>query len=152
MSRRKSRILAFQALYSWNVSKAPLEDLLTFSWLQKDSELSSNENFVKELSETAREEQTFARFIIAGAIEHSDEIDKLISDHLAANWSLERLNKVALAILRISIYEMRYQPDSNQKIIIDEAINIAKEFGAEDSYKFINAILDKIGKNDGAAE
>ena len=55
-------------------------------------------------------------------------------------------------ILRISIYEMRWQPDSKTKIIIDEAINIAKDFGAEDSYKFINAILDKIGKNDGEKE
>lgn len=152
MSRRKSRIIAFQALYSWDVTKASLEDIMTFSWLQKDSELSANENSVKELSETAKDEQMFARFLIAGTIEHSDEIDKLIAEHLAANWSLERLNKVALAILRISIYEMRYQPESNPKIIIDEAINIAKDFGAEDSYKFINAILDKIGKNDSPAE
>ncbi len=152
MSRRKSRIIAFQALYSWDVSKASLDDLLTFSWLQKDSEITADENSEKVLSDTAREEQTFARFLIAGAIEHSEEIDKLIAEHLAENWSLDRLNKVALAILRVSIYELRYQPDSKDKIIIDEAINIAKDFGAEDSYKFINAILDKIGKNDDASK
>lgn len=152
MSRRRSRIIAFQALYSWDVTRASLEDIMTFSWLQKDSEFAQNENSVKELSDTANDELVFARFLIAGTIEHSNEIDKLIEEHLAANWSLERLNKVALAILRISIYEMRWQPDSKTKIIIDEAINIAKDFGAEDSYKFINAILDKIGKNDGEKE
>lgn len=152
MSRRRSRIIAFQALYSWDVTRASLEDIMTFSWLQKDSEFSQNENSVKELSDTANDELVFARFLIAGTIEHSSEIDKLIEEHLAANWSLERLNKVALAILRISIYELRWQPDSKTKIIIDEAINIAKDFGAEDSYKFINAILDKIGKNDGEKE
>ncbi len=152
MSRRRSRIIAFQALYSWDVTKASMEDIMNFSWLQKDSEFSQNENSVKELSDTANDELVFARFLIAGTIEHSNEIDKLIEEHLASNWSLDRLNKVALAILRISIYEMRWQPDSKTKIIIDEAINIAKDFGAEDSYKFINAILDKIGKNDGEKE
>ncbi len=123
---------------------------MTFSWLEKDSEFAQENQ--KELSATAKEEQTFASLLIAGTIEHSDEIDKLITEHLASNWSLDRLNKVALAILRISIYEMRWQKDSVQKIIIDEAISIAKSYGAEDSYKFINAILDKIGKNESPQE
>ena len=146
MSRRKGRIIAFQALYSWDVSKASVEDLLTFSWLQKDSELSS-ENSV-EPSENAKEERTFASLIIAGTIDHVDEIDKIIESHLSDTWSLDRLNKVALAILRISTYEIKYQKNVAAKIIIDEAVNIAKDYGTDDSYKFINAVLDKIGKDE----
>lgn len=141
MSRRKGRILAFQALYSWDVTKSSIEDLLTFSWLEKGNEE------VKP-SETAKEENTFASLIIAGTIEHIDEIDALIENHLAENWSKDRINKVALAILRTSIYEMKFQNGAQPGIIIDEAVNIAKDYGADDSYKFINAVLDKIGKNE----
>ena len=146
MSRRKGRITAFQALYSWDVSKASIDDLLTFSWLQKDDEI-AQEN-VEQPSENAREERTFASLIISGTIEHIDEIDKIIESHLSASWKIDRLNKVALAILRIGTYEIKYQSNVSAKIIIDEAVNIAKDYGTDDSYKFINAVLDKIGKDE----
>ena len=62
---------------------------------------------------------------------------------------MERVNKVSLAILRTSIYEMLYQQGSEAKIVIDEAVNITKDYGPEDSYKFVNAVLDKIRKDAG---
>jgi N utilization substance protein B len=150
VSRRKGRILAFQALYSWDVSKTPLEDLLTFSWLSKDAEGSSSDSQVDdevELKTSEKPEQIFAGLIISGTIQKIQEIDKLIESHLSASWSFERINKVTLAILRTGIYELIYQTDSEPKIVIDEAVNIAKEYGTDDSYKFINAILDKISKD-----
>lgn len=143
MSRRKGRILAFQGLYSWDVSKSPVEDILNFSWLQKDSEEDEGQT---KVTGDSLEERTFASLIISGTIEHIQEIDALIEKHLSENWTLERINKVSLAILRTSIYEMKFQNGSQPKIVIDEAVNIAREYGLEDSYKFINAVLDKIGK------
>lgn len=98
--------------------------------------------------EAFRDKKTFSSLIIAGTIEHLNEIDEMIKKHLAANWSLERINKVALAILRTSTYEIVFQKDIEPKIVIDEAINIAKDYGSDDSYKFINAVLDKIGKDE----
>ena len=90
MSRRKSRILAFQALYSWDVSKSSVDDLPPFyfnpermpkcsidSILQKDSEIEAGME-MKEPSDSLKEEQTFASFIISGTIDHIDEIDKVI--------------------------------------------------------------------------
>ena len=136
MSRRKGRVLAFQALYSWDVSQTPLEDLLKFSW----------QNDVQQEADSNTEETAFARIIVTGTIEHVAQIDELIKNHLSASWTMERINKVTLAILRMSIYEMEFQKDSQKKIVIDEAVNIAREYGLEDSYKFINAVLDKIGK------
>ena len=147
MSRRKSRIIAFQALYSWDVSKESVDDILSFSWLQKDSEI--KEGVEHNFSESEKEEQTFASFIIKGTIDHVDEIDELIKNHLSSSWSMERVNKVSLAILRTSIYEMLYQQGSEAKIVIDEAVNITKDYGPEDSYKFVNAVLDKIRKDAG---
>ena len=152
MSRRNGRVIAFQALYSWDVTKASLDDLLTFEWLQKDHEVEGSiepaEQPVVELSETSKEERTFASLIIAGTISHIDEIDKLVESHLSASWSMERISRVALAILRTSVYELLFQNGAEPKIVIDEAVNIAKDFDTDDSYKFINAVLDKIGKDE----
>ena len=141
MSRRNGRVIAFQAVYSWDVTKASLEDLLSFSWLQKDGDNAA-------LSENSKEERTFASLIIAGTIDHIDEIDKLIESHLSSSWSMERISRVALAILRTSVYELLFQNGAEAKIVIDEAVNIAKDFDTDDSYKFINAVLDKIGKDE----
>lgn len=143
MSRRKGRIIAFQALYSWDVSKSSLDDLLSFSWLQK-----SDEQEMDEPSESAKEERTFASIIISGTISHIDEIDKLIENHLSSSWSMDRISRVSLAILRTSVYEILFQNGSEPRIVIDEAVNISKDYDTDDSYKFINAVLDKIGKDE----
>ena len=152
MSRRNGRVIAFQAVYSWDVTKASLDDLLTFEWLQKDKEIDGSidpaDQPVVELSETSKEERTFASLIIAGTISHIDEIDKLIENHLSSSWSMDRISRVALAILRTSVYEILFQNGAEEKIVIDEAVNIAKDFDTDDSYKFINAVLDKIGKDE----
>ena len=157
MSRRNGRVIAFQALYSWDVTKASLDDLLTFEWLQKDTEIGSADQVAEQnelneqmfaLSETSKEERTFASIIISGTISHIDEIDKLIESHLSASWSMERISRVALAILRTSVYEILFQNGAEAKIVIDEAVNIAKDFDTDDSYKFINAVLDKIGNDE----
>ena len=152
MSRRNGRVIAFQAVYSWDVTKASLDDLLTFEWLQKDKEIDGSidpaDQPVVELSETSKEERTFASLIIAGTISHIDEIDKLIENHLSSSWSMDRISRVALAILRTSVYEILFQNGAEAKIVIDEAVNIAKDFDTDDSYKFINAVLDKIGKDE----
>lgn len=153
MSRRKGRILAFQVLFSWEATKSSLDDLLNFSWLQKDSEFTANpetEAAVAEVKESSKEEQTFASLIASGTVDHISEIDDMIKAHLTKDWSLERINKVTLAILRTSIYEMKFQAGSTPQIVIDEAVKIAKDFGTDDSYKFINAVLDKIGKDEAA--
>jgi N utilization substance protein B len=153
VSRRKGRILAFQVLFSWEATKSSLDDLLNFSWLQKDSEFTANpetEAAVAEVKESSKEEQTFASLIASGTVDHISEIDDMIKAHLTKDWSLERINKVTLAILRTSIYEMKFQTGSTPQIVIDEAVKIAKDFGTDDSYKFINAVLDKIGKDEPA--
>jgi N utilization substance protein B len=62
------------------------------------------------------------------------------------HWDFSRLNKVDLAILRISAYCLLFQSDIPPSVTIDEAIDIAKEFGTDDSYRFINGVLDGIRK------
>lgn len=139
MSRRNGRILAFQALYSWEVGGINIDDLVSFSWIEDDD----------PAKETVKDEVecTFARLLVTGTIEHIQEIDDLIKSKLSDKWTIDRINKVALNVLRMSIYSLLYQKDTDAKIVIDEAIEISKDFGAEDSYKFINAVLDNIKKD-----
>ncbi|MBP5444084.1 MAG: transcription antitermination factor NusB [Treponema sp.] len=134
MSRRKGRILAFQALYSYDVGGESLEQLLKLEWA--------------ELKESEKDADTvdFARIIISGTINHIEEVDEAIKKHLTQNWEFSRVNRVSLAILRISSYSLLFQPEIHPTIVIDEAIDIAREYGADDSYKFINAVLDHIRK------
>ena len=135
MARRKSRILAFQALFSWDMGNKNLDDLFLFPWAGDSKILSDQESL------------TFAKLLIAGTVEHIQEIDKLIEKHLENTWSIERINKVDLAILRISVYPLIYQKDIHPTIVINEAVDISKEFGSADSYKFINAVLDNVRKD-----
>ena len=61
---------------------------------------------------------------------------------------MDRISRVSLAILRTSVYEILFQNGSEPRIVIDEAVNISKDYDTDDSYKFINAVLDKIGKDE----
>ncbi|MCQ2573129.1 MAG: transcription antitermination factor NusB [Treponema sp.] len=130
MSRRKGRVLAFQGLYSWDVGKNPLEEILAFTWPEAKDE----------------EAEAFAGLVINGAVEHIEEIDKKIESHLSDSWTMERINKVSLSILRMSVYELMFQSSAESKVVIDEAVEIAKKYGEDGSFKFINAVLDNIRK------
>ena len=137
-SRRKGRILAFQALYSWDAHYSQTketsipEGLLDFSWVSGDVPLD--------------EEMTaFSRLLVTGTIENIASVDKMIRKHLQ-NWDLKRLNRVDLAILRMSVYTLMFQTDMPPSVVIDEAVDISKEFGTNDSYRFVNGVLDGIRK------
>ena len=140
-SRRKGRILAFQALYSWDVRYSQTGDtgipdeLLNFSWALKSSDTSALDD------ETA----VFSRLLISGTVENIAAVDDMIQTHLK-NWTLKRLNRVDLAILRLSVYTLMFQSDMPPSIVIDEAVDISKEFGTDDSYRFVNGVLDSIRK------
>lgn len=76
--------------------------------------------------------------------EHIDEIDRLIEDN-TSGWSIDRISKTELAILRTAVTEMLYMEDIPIAVSINEAVEIAKKYGNERSYAFVNAVLRKIG-------
>ena len=131
-SRRKGRILAFQALYCWESARAPVEELAQFSWLENE-----------KLQALDAQIAAFSRLLIAGTIENIGDVDKMIRKHLQ-NWDFSRLNRVDLAILRISVYALLFQKEIAPSIVIDEAIGISREFGTDDSFRFVNGVLDAI--------
>ncbi len=144
MARRKGRILAFQALYAWETGAVDSSNILEFAWASSAL-----------LDRMGDEGLAFSRIIVQGTLDHLEEIDEIISKHLV-NWDFSRLNKVDVAILRISVYSLLYQKDIHPSITIDEAIDISQEFGTDDSFRFINGVLGAIqsahGSDKGSAE
>jgi N utilization substance protein B len=129
--KREGRIIAFQALFAYDFHELPLDDILKFDWLEK---------------ETDRTSLDYAMFLISGTISNLESIDGIIKSKLR-NWDFERISSIDKAILRFSIFSIIYEKELPEKIIINEAIEIVKEFGSDESYKFVNGILDAIRKS-----
>ncbi len=127
--RHLNRVSAIQYLYSYEFNKP--ENLM------------DGLRCYFEEQEQGREFHAFSEELVNGTIEHIEEIDEKIRSH-AANWDFKRIAKVDLAILRLAIYELLYRNDIPPIVSINEAIDLSKEFSAEDSRRFINGILDKI--------
>lgn len=79
--------------------------------------------------------------------EHLEEIDALLNEK-SAGWKTKRMSKVDLNILRLAVYEMKYDEDVPVKVAINEAVEISKSFGGDDSASFVNGILGKIARED----
>ena len=88
----------------------------------------------------------YASSLFQGTVEHQDEIDLLIRSK-AEHWRLERMPAVDRNILRLAVYEFLHQQDVPKLVVINEAIELAKRFGAEDSGRFVNGLLDGLLKS-----
>ena len=134
-SRRKGRILAFQTLFSKDFNNNSTEELIKFNWM----DASKLENFDNDTID-------FAKLLVIGTIENLEEIDSAIKKQLKS-WDFNRIVKVELAILRLSVYSLLFQKDIPGTVTINEAIDIAKDYGSDEAYRFINGILDGINKS-----
>ena len=109
-----------------------------------------NDKAVEQFDELLKEKKIknkkaeFAKDLLKGVLEHQEEIDKIIKDHLI-DWSFDRLDKIDKQILRVGVYELKYT-DTPFQIVIDEAVKIAKNFSEDKAKSFINGILDRIAK------
>ncbi len=88
----------------------------------------------------------FAERLLRGSLEHREEIDAVIGAQ-AENWRLERMPVVDRNILRLAVYELLYESDVPHLVVVDEAIELAKQFGSEQSGRFINGLLDGVLKS-----
>jgi N utilization substance protein B len=131
--RTKAREYALQILYAVDITKKDPQDCIEGFWV--DSE------------ETSGEVKSFAGSIVAGVCENLKKIDSLISKH-ATNWQLDRMAVIDKNVMRLATYELLFAEDIPPKVSINEAIDLAKKFGGNDSGKFVNGVLDKINKTE----
>ena len=129
----RARVLAFQIIYSWDFEKKSDPELLFTS--------------VRDLSpdEFDAASEAYVKLTVCGTLENIQTIDSTIRNHIK-NWNFDRISRIDLAILRLSVYGLLFQKGTDGKIIINEAVKLAQEFGGDDSYKFVNGVLDAIYK------
>ncbi|WP_127959163.1 transcription antitermination factor NusB [Serratia microhaemolytica] len=125
-ARRRARECAVQALYSWQVSHNDIADI--------------EHQFLTE-QDVKGADITYFRELLSGVATHATLLDSLMTPYLSRQ--LEELGPVERAVLRLALYELKMREDVPYKVAINEAIELAKIFGAEDSHKFVNGVLDK---------
>lgn len=133
MNRVKSREYLLQLTYQMNINKESYDE--TF-----ESFMDNEEEDKDDL------DLSFIKVGLKGIQDNLQVIDSKIEEQLV-NWKLNRISKVNLSILRISIYEMLFREDIPAKVSINEGIELAKKFSDEKSVSFINGVLDKVYKN-----
>ncbi|WP_125711638.1 transcription antitermination factor NusB [Companilactobacillus kedongensis] len=127
MNRHKIRELAVQSLFSIETTK-------------DDSQTAINS--VMDIADLGEEEAPeYLTFLVSGTLEKQAELDKEIADHLKKKWTIQRLSRIDRVILRVGLFEMENSLEVPKKVAIDEAIELAGEFGDKDSKSFVNGIL-----------
>ena len=118
-------------LFQWDVTHDEIEQVIA--------------TFFQNQPEEVPAIVTFARQLVSGTVAHVEQIDELIRRH-AENWRLDRMAIVDRNILRVSVQEFLYDRETPKTVVINEAIEIARRFSAQESPQFINGILDSIKK------
>ena len=125
--RRRARECAVQALYSWAVSQNSPEIV----------EL----NFMTE-QDMKGVDTPYFRKLFRQTVENVETVERIMQGYL--DRGLEELDPIEKSILRLAVYELQFEADVPYKVVINEAIEVAKVFGADESHKYINGVLDKI--------
>jgi N utilization substance protein B len=152
--RRTAREMAVQMLYQSDIGGSPLPHIFNSfdlsEYLAREASAERRKT-AEERQEFARRRQRvveafeYAQNLVRGTLENQERIDELIRSQ-ADNWRLERMPAVDRNILRLAIYEMLHEQETPKLVVLDEAIELAKKFGSEQSGRFVNGLLDGLLK------
>jgi transcription antitermination protein NusB len=133
-SRRQAREAAVQMLYQWEVGKQSMLDVMQTYWTTPG--LTDDEPL-------ADDQRQFATTLTNGVAATVEQLDPMIAE-AAQNWRLERMAIMDRIILRLAVYEFLHQPETPARVIINEALELARTFSTDDAVRFINGMLDGI--------
>jgi transcription antitermination protein NusB len=128
-ARRLARELLVKALYQWQIAGHSVPEIST--------QFAADEEF-------ARCDEAFFAEMLAATVADAPALDTLIARHAARG--IEQLDAVGRAILLLGLAELKFREDVPSKVVINEAVELAKRYGATDSFKFVNAMLDKMSR------
>jgi transcription antitermination protein NusB len=129
--RRKAREYALQMLFQWDITHDGIDQVAA--------------TFFQNQPEESEIVVEFARQLVMNTVEHVEQIDEFIRRH-AEHWRLDRMATVDRNILRLAVQEFLYDKETPKTVVINEAIEIARRFSAQESPLFINGVLDSIKK------
>ena len=132
---RRARAAALQMLYQWAVGRVSAHEAIVTYWPSREDD--------EELPEALRE---FANALVNGTIRQVAEIDALLAAH-AQNWRVERMAVLDRLVLRLAVYEMLTSPETPSRVVINEALELAREYTGDEAVGFVNGILDAIRKH-----
>ena len=140
IARHAARELVVQSLYQWQVNPRPISAVeAEFRSLTADDDMPEHENWVKVMEKA---DLAMYHSLLHGIAAETATLDKTFEPLL--DRKLEELDVVELAILRLGTFELMRRPEVPYRAVINEAVELTKSFGAEDSHKYINGILDKL--------
>lgn len=135
MNRSKSREQAFKLLYSMQIVKS-------------DNVEEQIKLYIEEEEITNKETIEYIEDIINGTMEKENEIEKQIEENIKKDWTISRISKIDLGLLKLGIYEMLYS-EVPYKVVINEVVELAKKYGTDSSKSFVNGVLASIVKKNG---
>lgn len=133
-ARRRAREAALQMLYQCEVGRTGAYEAIETYWPARETP--------DDLPERQRE---FANGVVRGTLDRQAEIDELLARH-AQNWRIERMTVIDRIVLRMGVYEMLAEMDTPSKVIINEAIELARSFSGDEAVAFVNGVLDAVRK------
>lgn len=133
-AKRRAREAALQMLYQCDVGRAGAYESIQSYWAARDEDGMLDESL-----------RAFADSMVRGTLDRREEIDRLITAH-AQNWRIERMTVIDRIVLRMGVYEMLAQPDTPSKVIINEAIELARSYSGDEAVGFVNGVLDAVRK------
>jgi N utilization substance protein B len=146
-ARHRARAAALQMLYQWEVGRVSAHEAVRTYWPGRDAPPSADDEHADLDPDSTVDEvnRTFANGLVAGTIGRVAEIDALIAKHLK-NWRLERVAIIDRLVMRLAIYELLSEADTPAKVIINEALELARTFSGEEPVPLINGVLDAVRK------
>jgi N utilization substance protein B len=146
-ARHRAREAALQMLYQWEVGRVSAHEAVRTYWPGRDAPPSPDDEYADAVPESAVDEhgRTFANALVSGTIERVGEADQLIATHLK-NWRLERVAVIDRLVMRLAIYELLTEQETPSKVIINEALELARTFSGEEPVPLINGVLDAVRK------
>ena len=146
-NRHKAREAALQMLYQWEVGRVSGHEAVRTYWPGRDARPSPEDEHADQVPEESVDEhgRTFANALVAGTIERVGEADQLIAAH-SRNWRLERMAVIDRLVMRMAIYELLAEEDTPARVIINEALELARTFSGEEPVPLINGVLDSVRK------
>ena len=132
-TRHQAREAAVQMLYQWEIGKQSMLEVMQTYWMPG---LSEHEPLSDELRQ-------FAATLTNGVAATIEQIDPMLAE-AAENWRIERMAVMDRIILRLAVYEFLHQPETPARVIINEALELARTFSTDQAVRFINGILDGI--------
>ncbi len=133
-TRTQARTEAFKLIFQTQTNNDDVEFLIEETLKQKP-ESENNIEYIKK--------------VVFGVLEKKEEIEALISENLSEKWSIQRISKVALCVLKLAIYEILYVDDVPEKVAVNEAVELDKKYDNPDNSAFVNGVLGGVLKKMG---